>query len=173
MSRQWILWRLAKVSPFFNSLSNRLRITNYCLRSVSSSLLKFTRFIQGNNIAKTNLDVIRNLQHLHMNKKSYTYKTLPFNSHWSPKSFNRKEIQTWSVTHHHTLTIHIPKIKSISQIIVKKKVVTTKYLAKFQSLKAVSWPKIIQPEWISNLICNLWLYTVISKIKSLSQIIVK
>jgi hypothetical protein len=52
------------VSLFFNSLSNRLRITNYCLRSVSSSLLKFTRFIQGNNITWTNLDMIRNLQHL-------------------------------------------------------------------------------------------------------------
>jgi len=33
------------------SVLNRLRITNYCLRSVSSSLLKFTRFIQGNNSA--------------------------------------------------------------------------------------------------------------------------
>ena len=82
MSQPWILRRLANVSPFFNSLSNRLRITNYCLRSVSSSLLKFIRFIQGNNIAWTNLDMIRNLQHLHMNKKSYTYKILPFNSHW-------------------------------------------------------------------------------------------
>ena len=82
MDAPWILRRLANVSPFFNSLSNRLRITNYCLRSVSSSLLKFTRFIQGNNIAWTNLDMIMNLQHLHMNKKSYTYKTLPVNSHW-------------------------------------------------------------------------------------------
>ena len=82
MSPPWILRRLANVSSFFNSLSNRLRITNYCLRFVSSSLLKFTRFIQGNNIAWTNLDMIRNLQHLHMNKKFYTYKTLPFNSHW-------------------------------------------------------------------------------------------
>jgi hypothetical protein len=27
-----------------------------------------------------------------------------------------------------------------------RKVVTTKYLAKFQSPTAVSWPKIIQPE---------------------------
>jgi hypothetical protein len=80
----WILRRLANVSPFFNSLINRLRITNYCLRSASSSLLKFTRFIQGNNIAcRTNLDMIRNLQQLHMNKKSYTYKTLTFNSHWN------------------------------------------------------------------------------------------
>jgi hypothetical protein len=42
MSPPWILRRLANVSPFFNSLSNRLRTTNYCLRSVSSSLLKFT-----------------------------------------------------------------------------------------------------------------------------------
>jgi hypothetical protein len=82
MDAPWILRRLTNASPFFNSLSNRLRITNYCLRSVSSSLLKFTRFIQGNNIAWTNLDMIRNLQQLHMNKKFYTYKTLPFNSHW-------------------------------------------------------------------------------------------
>ena len=82
MSPPWILRRLANVSSFFNSLSNRLRIANYCLRFVSSSLLKFTRFIQGNNIAWTNLDMIMNLQHLHMNKKFYTYKTLPFNSHW-------------------------------------------------------------------------------------------
>jgi hypothetical protein len=37
----------------------------------------------------------------------------------------------------------------------EKKVVTTKYLAKFQSPTAVSWPKIIQPELISHLICNL------------------
>jgi len=37
-----------------------------------------------------------------------------------------------------SLYTHIPKIKSISQIIVKKKVVTTKYLAKFQSPTAVS-----------------------------------
>jgi hypothetical protein len=143
MSPPWILRRLANVSPFFNSLSNMLRITNYCLRSVSSSLLKFTRFIQGNNIAWTNLDMIRNLQHLHMNKKSYTYKTLPFNSHW---------IFFW--------------IKSV-------KVVTTKYLAKFQSPTALSWPKIIQLDWISELICNLWLYTLIPKIKPISQIIVK
>jgi hypothetical protein len=51
MPLPWILRRLANVSSFFNSLSNKLRTTNYCLRSVSSSLLKFTRFIQGNNIA--------------------------------------------------------------------------------------------------------------------------
>jgi hypothetical protein len=35
----------------------------------------------------------------------------------------------------------------------------TKYLAKFQSPTSVSWPKIIQPECISKLICNLGLYT--------------
>jgi hypothetical protein len=32
MSPPWILRRLANVSPFFSSLSNKLRITNYCLR---------------------------------------------------------------------------------------------------------------------------------------------
>jgi hypothetical protein len=45
-------------------------------------------------------------------------------------------------------------------------------LAKFQSPTAVSWAKIIQPERISKLICNLWLYTLLPKIKSISQIIV-
>jgi hypothetical protein len=49
----------------------------------------------------------------------------------------------------------------------------TKYFAKFQSPSAVSWSKIIQLEGISKLICNLWLYTLIPKIKSISQIIVK
>jgi hypothetical protein len=46
MSLPWILRRLANVSPFFNSLNNRLRITNYCLRSVSWSLLKFTNLFK-------------------------------------------------------------------------------------------------------------------------------
>ena len=70
--------------PFFNSLSNRLRITHYCLRSVSS-----------------------------------------------------------------------------------------KYLAKFQSPRAITWPKIIRPERNVNLICNLSLYTHIPNIKSISQSIAK
>jgi len=49
-------------------------------------------------------------------------------------------------------------------------VVTIKYLAKFQSPTAVSWPKIIHPERISKWICNLWLYTIIPTIKSIYQI---
>jgi hypothetical protein len=52
------------VSLFFNSLSNRLRITNYCLRSVSSSLLKFTRFIQGGLCSHWRTFAINNLQWL-------------------------------------------------------------------------------------------------------------
>jgi len=36
---------------------------------------------------------------------------------------------------------------------------TTKYMAKFQTPTAASWPKIMQPECISKLICNLWLCT--------------
>ena len=132
MSPPWILRRLANVSPFFNSPSNRLRITNYCLRSVSSSLLKFTRFIQGKNIAWTNLDMIRNLQHLQMNKKSYTYKTLPFNSHWI---FSELKVSCGLSNNNHCKLLManvlqwkqgpmliprlIPKVKSISQIIVK------------------------------------------------------
>jgi len=38
-------------------------------------------------------------------------------------------------------------------------VVTTKYLAKFQSPRAITRPKIIGPERSVNLICNLSLYT--------------
>ena len=37
----------------------------------------------------------------------------------------------------------------------------------------VSWPKNIQPEWISKLICNLSLYILIPKIKSISPSIAK
>jgi hypothetical protein len=51
--------------------------------------------------------------------------------------------------------------------------VTTKYLAKFQSPRAMTWPKIIGPERNVNLICNLSLYTHIPNIKSISQSIVK
>ena len=71
-----------------------------------------------------------------------------------------------------SLYTQIPKIKSISPSIVKK-VVTTKYLAKFQSPRDITWPKIIGPERNVNLICNSSLYTQISKIKSISPSIVK
>jgi hypothetical protein len=46
--------------------------------------------------------------------------------------------------------------------------VTTKYLAKFQSPRAITWPKIIGPERNVNLICNSALYTHIPNIKSIS-----
>jgi hypothetical protein len=71
-----------------------------------------------------------------------------------------------------SLYTHIPKIKSISPSIAKK-VVTTKYLAKFQSPRAITLPKIIGPEQNINLICNLSLYTHIPNIKSISQSIAK
>jgi predicted branched-subunit amino acid permease len=126
----WILRMLANVSPFLNSLIIRLRITNYCLRSVSSSFLKFTRFIQEKNIAWTHLDIIKNLWHLHMHKKSYAYKILPFNMHWMffselkchvvwvittivnywwqmsfvENSFNRNKFQSWSVAYDYILS---------------------------------------------------------------------
>ena len=51
--------------------------------------------------------------------------------------------------------------------------VTTKYLAKFQSPRAITRPKIIGPERNVNLICNLSLYTHIPNIKSISQSIVQ
>jgi len=68
----------------------------------------------------------------------------------SPRCVNYPKIiqseRNSNVIGNSSLYTHIPKIKSISQIIVKQKVVTTKYLAKFQSPTAVSWPKIIQSE---------------------------
>ena len=70
------------------------------------------------------------------------------------------------------LYTHIPNIKSISSSIAKK-VVTNKYLAKFQSPRAITRSKIIGPERNVNLICNLSLYTHIPKIKSISQSIAK
>jgi hypothetical protein len=45
----------------------------------------------------------------------------------------------------------------------RKKEVTTKYLAKFQSPRAITWPKIIGPEQNVNLICSSSLYTNIPK----------
>jgi hypothetical protein len=50
--------------------------------------------------------------------------------------------------------------------------VTTKYLAKFQSPRAITWPKIIGTERNVNLICNSSLYTHIPKIKAISPSIV-
>ena len=50
---------------------------------------------------------------------------------------------------------------------------TTKYLAKFQSPRAITRPKINGPERNVNLICNLSLYTHIPNIKSISQSIAK
>ena len=44
----------------------------------------------------------------------------------------------------------------------------SKYLAKFQSPKAITRPQIIGPERNVNLICNLSLYTHIPNIKSIS-----
>jgi hypothetical protein len=54
-----------------------------------------------------------------------------------------------------------------------KKSGNNKYLAKFQSPRAITWPKIIGPERNVNLICNSSLYTHISKIKAISPSIAK
>jgi hypothetical protein len=51
--------------------------------------------------------------------------------------------------------------------------VTTKYLAKFQSPRAITRPKIIGAERNVNLICNSTLYTHIPNIKSISPSIAK
>ena len=50
---------------------------------------------------------------------------------------------------------------------------TTKYLAKFQSSRVITRPKIIGPERNVNLVCNLSLYTHILNINSISQSIAK
>ena len=52
------------------------------------------------------------------------------------------------------------------------KVVTTKYLIKFQSPRAITRPKIVGAERNVNLICNSSLYTHIPNIKSIYQSIV-
>jgi hypothetical protein len=49
------------------------------------------------------------------------------------------------------------------------KVVTTKYLAKFQSPRAITWPKIIGPERNVNLICNFSLKKSLNIPKGLSE----
>jgi hypothetical protein len=94
----------------------------------------------------------------------------------SPRAITRSKIigpeQNVNLICNSSLYTHIPKIKSISPSIAKK-VVTTKYLTKFQSLRAITRSKIIGPEQNVNLICNSSLYTLIPKIKSISQIIVK
>jgi len=51
--------------------------------------------------------------------------------------------------------------------------VTTKHLAKFQSPRDITRPKIIGPERNVNLICNLSLYTHIPNIKSISQSVLR
>jgi hypothetical protein len=94
----------------------------------------------------------------------------------SPRAITRPKIiepeRNWNLICNSSLYTNIPKIKSISQSIAKK-VVTTKYLAKFQSPRAITRPKINGPERNVNLICNLSLYTHIPNIKSISQSIAK
>ena len=108
MSPPRIFRRLVNVSPFFKSLSNRLRITN--------------------------------------------------------------EFQSWSVTYDYTLSY-----QKSSQYLKSwwNKVVTTKYLAKFQSPRAITRSKIIGPKRNVHLICSLSLYTHMPKIKSISRSIAK
>jgi hypothetical protein len=94
----------------------------------------------------------------------------------SPRAITRPKIigpeRNLNLICNSSLYTHIPNIKSISQIIPKK-VVTTKYLTKFQSPRAITRPKSIGPEQNVNLICKLSLYTHIPHIKSISQSITK
>ena len=94
----------------------------------------------------------------------------------SPRAITRPKIigpeRNVNLICNSSLYTQIPKIKSISPSIAKK-MVTTKYLAKFQSPRAITQPKIIGPEQNVNLICSLSLYTHIPNIKSISQSIAK
>ena len=89
----------------------------------------------------------------------------------SPRAITRPKIigpeRNVNLICNSSLYTHIPKIKSISPSITKK-VVTTKYLIKFQSPRAITWPKIIGPERIVSLICKSSVYTHIPKFKSIS-----
>jgi hypothetical protein len=73
---------------------------------------------------------------------------------------NHNEFQSWSVTYDYTLSYTKNQVNISKHS--EKKVLTTKYLVKFQSPKAITWPKIIEPERNVNLICNSSLYTHIS-----------
>jgi hypothetical protein len=80
----WILRRFANVSPFFNFLSNRLRITNYCLRSVSSSFQYCLNKSWYDQESTTNFKA----QRLQVGQKS----------------FNRNKFQNWSVAYDYILS---------------------------------------------------------------------
>ena len=94
----------------------------------------------------------------------------------SPRAITRPKIigpeQNVNLICNSSLYTHMPNIKSISPSIAKK-VVTTKYLATFQSSRAITRPKIIGPERNVNLICNSSLYTHMPNIKSISPSIAK
>jgi hypothetical protein len=94
----------------------------------------------------------------------------------SPRAITRPKIigpeRNVNLICNSSIYTHIPKIKSISPSKAKKSG-AIKYLAKFQSPRAITQPKIIGPKRNVNLICNLSLYTYISIIKSISQNIAK
>ena len=79
-------------------------------------------------------------------------------------------IKRWSGI---AINIEISKKSSKFHQVQPKKVVTTKYLTKFQSPRVITRPKFIGPERNANLICNSSLYTLIPNIKSISQSIAK
>jgi hypothetical protein len=86
----------------------------------------------------------------------------------SPRAITRPKIigpeRNVNLICNSSIYTHIPKIKSISPSIAKKSG-AIKYLAKFQSPRAITQPKIIGPKRNVNLICNLSLYTHIPNIK--------
>ena len=161
MSPPWILRRLANVSPFFNSLSNRLRIT--------------TEFQSWSVTYDYTLSYQKSSQYLKWKwNKVVTTKYLA--KFQSSRAITRPNIigPEWNVNLicNSSLSTHTPKIKSISPSIAKK-VVTTKYLAIFQSPRSITQPNIIGPERNVILTCNVSLYTNIPNIKSISQSIAK
>jgi hypothetical protein len=131
----FICYRFANVSLFFNSLSNRLRITNYCLRSVSSNLLKFTY------------------------QKSSQY----LKSKWKKRDVSwPKIIEPERISCHHVFSLCL-------------EILTWFLVYECIMMSYRSRVDFVPVQWflISKLICNLWLYTLIPKIKSISQVLVK
>jgi hypothetical protein len=89
------------------------------------------------------------------------------------KSAQNHSIGTKFKLDRYLITIHSHTKNQVNISNYNEKKVATKYLAKFQSPRAITRPKIIGPEQNVNLICNSSLYTHIPKIKSISQSIAK
>jgi hypothetical protein len=109
MSPPWILRRLANVSPFFNSLSNRLRITK--------------EFQSWSVTYDYTLSYQKSSQYL-KSKWNKVVTTKYFAKFQSPRAITRPKIigpeRNVNLICNSSLYTHMPKIKSMSPSIAKK-----------------------------------------------------